>query len=233
MHLRYLIAAYNEADTFQTLVDKFSYLEKKNVSFKVLVLDNASTDNSKTVLAELKNKNPWLDSLHLQEKGLGVAFKAGLQKLETEKLNEDTWICFNAADLPFNFTDYESFLTEREKSPDCDLFVGSKQHPQTVIQRDFKRNVSSAVFYMLRRLILNLKTKDTQGTIFMNARCIPIYKDIKAKDYFFTTELIYRLKNFTQIIEVPVVYEKDLRPSKVNVLVDGYKSLVQLIKLRL
>ncbi len=233
MHFIYLIAAYNEREILPQLVQKFDAFTTRNFSFQVYVLDNASTDGSYDLLSKLSSTRPWLRPVLITEKGLGVAFKKGLQLLCQEKIAPDSWVVFNAADLPFNFTDFDSFLQAFKLNPTCELFIGSKYHPDSKIKRSFKRWLGSQIFFLLRVLVLQLKVKDTQGTLFLKAKLIYDLKPIAANDYFFTTELIYNLKNKTTITELPIVYEESSRPSSVNLLKDGYRSLKQLIKLRL
>ena len=233
MHFVYLIAAYNEREILPQLVQKFEAFTARKISFQVYVLDNASTDGSFKLLTELASTRPWLRPVLIAEKGLGIAFKRGLELLRQEKIVGESWIIFNAADLPFNFTDLDSFLLANKMNPDCELFIGSKYHPNSKIQRSFKRWLGSQIFYLLRVIVLQLTVKDTQGTLFLKAAHIYNLKSIAANDYFFTTELIYNLKTKTTITELPIVYEESSRPSSVHLLKDGYRSLKQLIKLRL
>ncbi len=233
MHLIYLIAAYNEIKILPILIQKFDAFTERNLSFQVYVLDNASTDGSHDLLLQLAQSRPWLQPVSISEKGLGIAFRKGLELLQQQRVPADSWIVFNAADLPFNFTDLDSFLLTTKKYPACELFIGSKYHPQSVIKRSFKRWLGSQVFFLLRVIVLQLTIKDTQGTLFLKGSQIYDLKPIAANDYFFTTELIYNLKFKTSIMELPIVYEETNRPSSVHLLKDGYRSLKQLIKLRL
>lgn len=232
MRFIYLIAAYNERAILPGLIDKFKELRDRNISFEVFVIDNGSSDGSAEILNILASENHWLHPVFTNNKGLGFAFKKGLLNIEHRKFSSSDWIVFSAADLPFNFSDLDSFLQYSAKFNECDVFLGSKYHKKSQIKTSLKRLIGSIIFFGIRLLILQLNVKDTQGTIFLRAQKLNIYKKIKSNDYFFTTELIYNLKPLTPIIEMPVVYQEGGRPSRVNLAVDGFKSFLQLVKLR-
>ena len=83
--------------------------------------------------------------------------------------------------------------------------------------------------------MLRINTKDTQGTIIFPLLFIQdiLYK-IKSRSYFFTTELIYFAeKKKKNIIEVPVQLEPESRLSKVNLLLDGFNMLKDILLFRL
>lgn len=233
MRFIYLVAAHNEHSILNTLIDKFDVLVNRKIDFEVYLLDNASTDDSRILLDTLASTYKWLHPIYINEKGLGIAFRRGLAFLEKKGISPSDWIVFTAADLPFNFSDLDAFLNFSINNKSCELFVGSKYHPDSVVERSFKRLAGSYIFYLFRLLILQLAVVDTQGTLFLKANNLSIFKRIHSDDYFFTTEMIYYMKKSTLIIEMPVVYEASVRPSKVNLLIDGFKSFCQLIKLRL
>lgn len=232
MRFVFLVASYNEAPILPSLCEKFKTLVSRNIDFEVCVLDNASTDNTQKILAEKEKEFPWFHGLRIEQKGLGAAFRAGMNHYKKNS-DKDCWIIFTAADLPFGFTDFDSFLEMKNLHPDCGLFVGSKQHPKSQVRRDFKRKFMSAVFLIIRRIVLGLSTRDTQGTVFLRADFIDIHSQIKSIDYFFTTELIYLVSKKSSIVEMPVTYLPELRPSNVRVVSDGLKFIKQLIRLKL
>jgi hypothetical protein len=156
----------------------------------------------------------------------------GCVKLQNLQLQADDWIIFTAADLPFGFSDLEAFLRLQMETKDCLLFVGSKAHPQSQVKRNWKRQLGSLVFQAMRTFFLNLKTKDPQGTLFLRGDQLQIAAGIQSQDYFFTTELVYLMEHKTQVMEMPVQLEADLRQSKVRFLKDGFRVLKQTIALK-
>jgi glycosyltransferase involved in cell wall biosynthesis len=233
MKLIYLIAAHNENSILPQLVQKLEKLKSYNFMFEVYILDNASHDNSRETLAALTQKHAWLKALHTEKKGLGTAFIMGLQHLSQLTLTNDTWVVFTAADLPFDYSDLDSFLARQPSNPHCELFLGSKFHPQSVLTRNLKRNTASLFFYILRLLILQLNIKDTQGTLFMHSNHVHLFKELISQNYFLTTEIIYKLKKKTRILEMPVTLNAEMRPSKVRLIRDGFSFIWQMLELRL
>jgi len=152
MRFVFLVAAYNEAPILTSLCEKFSSLQSRKVDFEVCVLDNASTDSTPQLLDKKSKEFPWLHFLRIEQKGLGAAFRAGMEHYSRQNLAKDQWFVLTAADFPFGFTDLDAFSESHVQNPACGLFVGSKQHPKSVVRRDFKRRFMSAVFLIIRRI---------------------------------------------------------------------------------
>ena len=188
MKFYYLVAAHNEELLLEKTVKELALVPQRFPGSEVLLLENASHDNTWPVAQKLAKENAsWLSSYHDDEKGIGVAFKRGLRELQKRNLSENDWVIFCAADLPFGFSDLDHFLT---LSPTAHkenlLFVGSKRHPQSTIQRTWKRRLGSVVFEVLRYALLRIKTKDTQGSLILNGRQIDVVDKMRSDDYFFS-----------------------------------------------
>jgi glycosyltransferase involved in cell wall biosynthesis len=233
MRIIYLIPAYNEEDSLQDLAATLSTQLTRFPQLRTYIIDNASTDGSQSILEGLEIQYPWLQGLFIKEKGLGIAFQNGMRELMKLNLTSEDWIIFSAADLPFEFSDLEAFLKLKKDHPDCALFVGSKSHPASQIQRSLKRSIASWVFQILRGIFLKMHTKDPQGTLFLRADYVNFVEKITSRDYFFSTELVYFMEKTCRVIEMPVILKPDRRPSKVNLIIDGLKVLKQILRLRL
>lgn len=164
---------------------------------------------------------------------MGVAFRRGLQELKKKSLGANDWVVFCASDLPFGFSDLDSFLSmEKSTQEKTVLFVGSKRHPQSAVQRNWKRRLGSMFFEIARRLILNIKTKDTQGSLFLRGDQVGMVDKLRSDDYFITAEVVYYSEQVGNVVEMPINLRPEIRSSKISLLKDGYKSLAQLIRFR-
>lgn len=232
MRLTYLIAAHNEVHSLDELVNNMLTLLSRIPELQVYVIDNASDDGTAELLAKLTRRHHWMHGVSIPDKGLGAAFQYGMRLLRKLDLTKEDWIFFNAADLPFGFTDLESFLKIQPEHPQVSIFIGSKGHAKSVIARSWKRTIASFVFQWARRLLLGMKVRDPQGTIFLRGDFLHLVEKIRSDDYFFTTELVYFMQKHSEVIELPVILNPDRRSSKVNLLVDGYKVIHQMQALR-
>jgi len=233
MRIIYLIPAYNEEDSLDKLAANLSTQLSLFPQLQAYIIDNASTDKTKAVIKALEVEHPWIHGIFAKEKGMGIAFRYAIREMLGLQLSSEDWIIFSAADLPFGFSDLEAFLEVKKKNPTCCTFVGSKSHPDSRINRSLKRAVASWVFYLLRLVFLKMHTKDPHGTIFLRADHLNSADNIVSKDYFFSTELVYYMEQKSKVIEMPITLKPEIRPSKVNLIVDGTKVLKQIIHLRL
>lgn len=236
MKFYYLVAAYNEEDVLARTIHDLAIIPERFPGSEVLILVNGSSDRTWQIAQTLSEENSnWVTSYHNTEKGMGVAFKRGLRELlEKRHLGTDDWIVFCASDLPFGFSDLESFLKMSSKDrQDNVLFVGSKSHPQSKVERNWKRKLGSKFFEIARRLILNIKTRDTQGSLFLRGEQVSIVEKLKSNDYFITAEIVYFAEKIGMVTEMPVHLRSEIRNSKISLIKDGCKSLLQLLKIRL
>lgn len=232
MRIFYLVAAYNESKVLESLASQLKAVPQKYPGSQLIIVDNGSTDDSKKVLEKIQKKYQWCKVFFETEKGMGIAFRRGMRELRKLNLSKNDWIAFNAADLPFGFFDLVQFLERQATHPECALFVGSKSHPESRVKRSWKRHLASWCFYLVRFLVLGMKTKDPQGTLFLRADFLYLVDQIEAKDYFFTTELVYQMEKHTHVIEMPVILAKEVRVSKIRILEDGMKAFKQTVALR-
>ncbi|MBC7458110.1 MAG: glycosyltransferase family 2 protein [Bdellovibrionaceae bacterium] len=231
MKIIYLIAAYNEAAILPELIEKLQKIPLQFPGSKVIIIDNASTDHSKEILQNLMQKHDWLIAYFESAKGMGVAFRRGLNELKKFDLTSEDWIVFNAVDLPFGFTDLEHFL-KIKNSFRALLYVGSKNHPGSKLVRSWKRALGSWIFRQVRSLLLKMKTLDPQGTLFLRADQLFVVDATRSNDYFFTTEVVYYFEKRGPVIEMPVQLMPDVRTSKVHLLRDGLRAIQQSWDLR-
>lgn len=234
MKFYYLIAAYNEELILERTVRELEHLIKKYPGSEVYILVNGSNDRTWDVAQKLAKENqPWVSSFQNKEKGMGVAYRRGLQELRKKNISADSWVVFTASDLPFGFSDLESFIDLGPESwKEHLLYVGSKRHPKSQVQRNWKRRFGSMIFEVMRYVLLRIKTKDTQGTLFLRGDQLAIIDRLHSDDYFVTAELVYFSEKSGKVMEMPVVLRPEIRSSKVSILKDGYKSLMQILKLR-
>ncbi|MGZ3747939.1 MAG: glycosyltransferase family 2 protein [Pseudobdellovibrionaceae bacterium] len=233
MKFYYLVAAYNEERILEKTVQELAALPQKFPGSEILLLDNGSQDQTWSICQRLAQENPWVFAYHNTEKGLGVAFKRGLQELQKKNIEPESWILFCAADLPFGFSDLDSFLALGPKAwKENILFVGSKRHPQSRVQRNWKRRFGSIIFEWARLIILQIKTKDTQGSLLLRGDQVSLLERLHSKDYFFSVELVYFAEKAGRVMEIPIDLRPEVRTSNISLLKDGTKSLLQLLEFR-
>lgn len=165
------------------------------------------------------------------DKGIGAGYKIGIQAAT------QPFVVLSASDLPFGFTDVESFM---KASPDGKLFesfaIGSKAHPQSKIAGyGWDRKLASRGFHLVRKLILGRETPgDSQGSLILKTELAQgIAPSVRANDYFFSLELITRAqRRGIRVVELPVLLENHEGESSVSITRDGWQMFKRLWSLR-
>lgn len=236
MKFYYLIAAYNEELILERTVKELESLVQRHPGSEVFILVNGSGDRTWEIAQDLEKRySPWVKSFHNKEKGMGVAYRRGLLELQKRNLDSNSWAVLTASDLPFGFTDLDSFLQlqrDGKVQSENTLFIGSKRHPLSKVERNWKRQFGSMIFELARFVLLGIKTKDTQGTLFLRGDQVGVVGKLQADDYFVTVEIVYYCERKSIVTEMPVELRTEMRSSKVSLLKDGYKSLRQVLLFR-
>ncbi|OGY29006.1 MAG: hypothetical protein A3F33_00770 [Candidatus Woykebacteria bacterium RIFCSPHIGHO2_12_FULL_43_10] len=224
LKVSYCIGVYNEekillknVGVLETNLEKI--LGRDN--YEIVLVENGSTDKTRQILSELKDKN--LKILYLKKKGHGASLKMALTKASYN------YCLLTAIDIPFGFDDLKQMVQLKDG---YDLIFGSKAHPDSKIIVDLKRRIASYVFRLLIRLFFHLQIRDPQGSIFVNRRSIEsVLNHANANNSFFTTQLAIYSKLFgLRLTEIPVTLNKDIRKSKYNIFRDGTDLFLTLLK---
>ncbi len=218
----------------ERLEDTITLIAENAVKYKIteVMLCHNGGNFVRAEIEEIFDKEIGLFKLlHTEKKGLGEGYKLGIINASSEK------IILSASDLPFGFTDIESFnnltVLEREKYRVC---IGSKAHENSVMEGySLLRRLYSKIFYLLRRLLLGKKSpKDSQGTIIIDKILAKeLVESVCSGGYFFSVEMIMlAIKRGANVIELPVVFRDLKLKSNVMVINLGLSFMHELLKLR-
>ena len=232
-----VLAVYQE---FELLHDIVNQIKKKlsGISHCIILSHNGKHSLTRQICFNIAKEKENIVALQTEEAGIGYAYTKAINYLtEHESLFPAAWVIFWAADLPFNFSDLESFFFHQGKSEFLTIscYVGSKSHPESQCPRPLARKLMSAVYRFFNKTILSLTTSDPQGSIFIQLSLLSTMgRMVRSKDFLFSTELIYRLeKNGHHVREIPITYIGEKRKSTVKPIKDGYAMLRGLLRLRL
>lgn len=240
MILSTVFPVHNEAGLIAALTQEFvSAVEKFDFKkLNVILVENGSSDRSAHGVSEYVQSfsasgEVCVHGITDLPAGLGFAYAAGIEKALHLESDADHWIMLSALDLPFGISDLESFVTAR-KTTNAPAYIGSKAHPHSIIKRSLLREWLSIGFRYFRLFFFGMRTGDTQGVFFVQAHVLRnVVSKIQARDFFYTTELVYLLeRQGSQIIEVPIVFAGERRKSSVRIFRHGKKVLAGLWRLK-
>ena len=196
MKFSIIVPARNEAENLNILLPR---LAKALASFdcEIIVVDNGSTDDSITTVAELKKSVPNLRLVSEPVAGYGRAVLKGLRNAKGEVL------AVIRAD-------------NQEKPEDlammCDLFLKQKLDLLKAVRRSrvndgLRRIVISKIYNALFQMIFNSRIKDINATPKIFTRAFYERASLESLDWFIDAEIVIKAEYFKCAIgEVEIEY---------------------------
>jgi dolichyl-phosphate beta-glucosyltransferase len=235
MKLSYIVPVHNEEKILESnlarLVDRLADLPGS----EVLLVENGSHDGSWALARRLAGSRRGVRVRSLQEPlaGIGHGYHRGLSELDREANRTEHWAVLTAADLPFDFSDLEQALPHLGDTSGPRVLIGSKAHPASRLQMNLERRLASFAYRCARRLLLGMKCRDSQGSVFIRAdlasELVPL---VCSRDFFYSTELIFLAERAGErVLEVPVVLAPAQRGSTVRPVRDGLTMGLKLVRL--
>ncbi len=144
---------YNEEERLAKNITKlYSFLEEYYPNFELVLVDDASTDNSKSIALSLKKKFKKIDFIYFnsgptRRENLAVAFMTAKADI----------VAFIDTDLSADYTDLPYLFKSVSYTP---IVIGSKYMPSSIVTRSFSRWFISVVTNWFIRFWFGSKIKD-------------------------------------------------------------------------
>lgn len=177
-------------------------LEEAGVSFEVIAVSDGSTDGSE---ASLSSNDVVRQVTLARQAGKGQALRVGLA------MGHGRYLGFLDADGDLSPELLAPFVqVMRESTPD--IILGSKRHPQSVVQYPPLRRVWSWGYQQLIRMLFHLSVQDTQVGIKLVRRDVvaAVLPRMVERRFAFDLELfvVARDLGYHRLVEVPVRIEE-------------------------
>lgn len=225
-----VIPVYNEAHVIAGSVEKLrQYLQEASFpySWRIVVADNASTDQTLDVAQALTKQHPNVSVVHLPQKGRGRA----LRKVWLE--SDADAMCYMDVDLS---TDLGSLLplASAVLEDGYDISTGSRMTRGSKIDRSLRREMTLRGLITLIKVFFLSKLSDTQCGFKAISRqaAQELLPRVENEEWFFDTELLLLAeKGGYRVKDVPVRWIED-RDSRVNVRKTVMEDLSGLLRMR-
>ena len=227
-----IIPAYNEAERIIPYLRNITaYLERRRISNEILVVDDGSTDETAIVVEKFRTEAPTVGLLQLvQNTGKGAAIRRGMLEARGHLR------LFADADGATPIQELERLAAHIKDGADIAIgsrFLASRDNRYTVKAR-WHRTVLGNLFNRVVQQLGVHGITDTQCgfKLFQAAVAQDLCSVARVNGYGFDLELLYiAQRRGYRIAEVPVNWT-DQPGTKVWVLRDGLRMLLELLMVR-
>lgn len=234
--LTIIIPAFNESKRILRTLDEIdSYIQKRKLQdlVSVIVINDGSLDDTELIIQNwisntAKNKNLFQVSGYAQNQGKGYAVNQGISKATGDL------ILYIDADGAAPIEELEKLLSVLKNG--FDVVIGSRviRMDNSKVKMSFLRRFTGRVFHTILSLLKLAEFKDTQCgfKLFKSSAAKKLAQYQQCFGFSFDIEYLFLLKNMDyKIKEVPINW-CHVPGSKVNLLRDSIKMLIEVLKIR-
>ncbi|MDD5653717.1 MAG: glycosyltransferase [Candidatus Omnitrophica bacterium] len=201
-----IMPAFNEAGYIQESIEETAKtFNDFGCPWELIVIDDGSSDNTYELAAQLCEKYPQ----HLIVKknpfnlGKGRAVKKALHYINGE------YVVFLDADMDLHPLQVQT-LFDIMRLDNADIVIGSKLHPNSVVNYPLERKIVSFIYYLFVRVFFNLPCHDTQTglKLFKSDVIKEIFPRILVKQFAYDLEILVNAHHLGyKIAEAPIVLQ--------------------------
>jgi len=201
-----IMPAHNEAERIAIGIEETARtFSDFGCPWELIVLDDGSSDATFEKARELIVKYPQ----HLIVKknhanlGKGRAIKRALHYISGK------YVVFLDADMDLHPIQVQT-LFDIMRLDNADVVIGSKMHPNSIVNYSLQRRIISRGYYLLVRLLFNLPCHDTQTglKLFKTEVLERVFPRILVKQFAFDLEILVNAHHLGyRIAEAPIVLD--------------------------
>ena len=231
-----ILPLFNEAQRLNKTFNEIRKFSKKKLikSKEFIFIDDGSVDQSAEMIKKFirnfkKTKNLKFKFIKLNKNsGKGAAIKMGV------KASKNNWILTSDIDFSVPLIELEKWIKKKYIKKNYIVYFGSRAHKKSNVNSKLYRKIIGNFLRFLISLFLGIKIKDTQCgfKLYKSSIAKKIFSKIKFHGYEHDIEIVLLLKRLKlKIIELPVTW-KHIKLSKVNIIIDSIKMLLNVFLMR-
>jgi len=210
-----IMPAYNEAGRIASSIEETA---KTMIDFgcewELVVVDDGSTDDTFRLANRLASSYPGKLTVkkNYANQGKGWAIKEGLHCITGD------YVVFLDADLDLHPLQIQA-LIDIMRMDNADIVIGSKLHPNSVVNYPLERRMASFLYYLLIRLMFNLPCHDTQTglKLFKTKVAQRLFSMILVKKFAFDLEVLANAHRLGyKIAEAPIILDSRRRFGRIG-----------------
>lgn len=209
--LNILLPVYNEERRLETGVRGAQEFLGASMGdgYRITIVDNASADETSAIAARLVEEIPTVEYLHVAEKGVGAAVRAGIAA------NECPIVGYMDVDLSTDVRHLADMLAAFEGDSTVDMVNGSRWNKASdTTGRKWYRNMTSHGLSFVLRSMLGMKATDAicGFKFFRKSAADQLVRmaDAEENGWFFIIEMLLRAeRSGMKVYELPVKWRDD------------------------
>jgi glycosyltransferase involved in cell wall biosynthesis len=223
-----VLPVYNEEKALRQSVKTLTTFltDHEKYSWKIVIADNNSNDNTMNIGREIESDNPSVEYLHIPRKGRGIALRTAWEQTDCD------FVSYMDIDLS---TGLDALIKAIDALVEgADIAVGTRLSNDSNTTRSLKREFISRSYNMVIKLSLGTHFNDAHCGFKTGRREVvqKILPYIHDNEWFFDTEfLFYGEKLGYKIVEIPVTWIED-PDTKAKIFKDACDDLCGLYRLR-
>ena len=225
MKLSIVIPVYNEKNTLNTLLTR---VEAVDYEKEIVLVDDCSTDGTREIVENYKNKKEYTVVMHQYNRGKGAALRTGFAEASGDI------IIIQDADLEYDPKDYGKLL-EPILDGRADVVYGSRflGGPHRVLF--FWHYLGNMALTLMSNVMTNLNLTDMETCYKVFSRQVLDSIELKCNRFGFEPEFTSKVaKQKFRIYEVPISYSgRDYAEGKKIGWKDGVAAIWFIIRFRL
>lgn len=191
-----ILPAFNEQENIrEAITDIEAFMKKRFRSYEIIVVNDGSTDQTKSIVKELLRHNPHIRLVnHSNNIGYGATLRDGFA-VSTKQL-----IFYTDADRQYDIRDLDTFLSY---IPSYDIIAGYRFHRQDPAMRLFV----AAVYNIMIRMLYGLTERDVDCSFKLFTRDVVRGLSLKADTGLIDVEIFIKaLKQGFRLKQIPVTH---------------------------
>ena len=185
IELSVIIPTFNEENNASRMLKNLTEkLDKANLKYEIILVNDGSKDNTLYVLKQLKNSYSNIKIISYDEnKGKGYAVRSGILESEGEI------VMYIDGDLDISPDIIPEYI---EQLKNYDIVIGSKRVSNADVKDSISRKILSKAFSIIVKTGMNLKIKDTQVGLKIGdgKQMRKIFKILSINGFAFDVELL-------------------------------------------
>lgn len=186
MQISYILAGYNEEDSIQSAIERCIFaLERDFDDYELILVDDASTDNTGMIMEQFAKNNQKITVLHnLVNLNFGTSILRGMKTARYD------WIIFNAVDLPLLPEETVDII---KAAQDYDMLVLERTRYEGVLWRQITSKINTLMLHALFPKLIR-GTPITNYIQVFRKDCINLFLPLARSPIFVWPEMIFRAK---------------------------------------